>query len=76
VVAHAEGVTLEVQSTLEQEIRKWQLEDAGIQKRTNEKEQFLYVFECVGGWHTRLINDLYNNLIWFSNLRIPFVGNE
>jgi ribonuclease HI len=30
VVAHAEGVTLEVQSTLEQEIRKWQLEDAGI----------------------------------------------
>jgi hypothetical protein len=32
VVAHAEGVTLEVQSTLEQEIRKWQLEDAGIQK--------------------------------------------
>jgi hypothetical protein len=32
VVAHAEGVTLEVQSTLEQEIRKWQLEDARIQK--------------------------------------------
>jgi hypothetical protein len=32
VVAHAEGVTLEVQSTLEQEIRKWQLEDDGIQK--------------------------------------------
>jgi hypothetical protein len=32
VVAHAEGVTLEVQSTLEQEIRKWQLEDVGIQK--------------------------------------------
>jgi hypothetical protein len=32
VVAHAEGVTLEVQSTLEQEIHKWQLEDAGIQK--------------------------------------------
>jgi hypothetical protein len=30
VVAHAEGVTLEVQTTLEQEIRKWQLDDAGI----------------------------------------------
>jgi hypothetical protein len=32
VVAHAEGVTLEVQSTLEQEIRKGQLDDVGIQK--------------------------------------------
>jgi hypothetical protein len=32
VVAYAEGVTLEVQSTLEQEIHKGQLEDAGIQK--------------------------------------------
>jgi hypothetical protein len=31
VVAHAEGVTLEVQSTLEQEIRKGQLDDVGIQ---------------------------------------------
>jgi hypothetical protein len=43
VVAQAEGVTLEVQSTLEQEIRKWQLEDAGIQKsrrvRNKEKPQ-------------------------------------
>jgi hypothetical protein len=28
VVAHVQGVTLEVQSTLEQKICKWQLEDA------------------------------------------------
>jgi hypothetical protein len=39
VVAHAEGVTLEVQSTLEQEIRKWQLEDAGIQKIKESMQQ-------------------------------------
>jgi hypothetical protein len=32
IVAHTEGVTLEVQSTLEQEICKEQLDDAGIQK--------------------------------------------
>jgi ribonuclease HI len=32
IVAHTERVTLEVQSTLEQEIRKGQLDDAGIQK--------------------------------------------
>jgi hypothetical protein len=32
VVAHTEGVTLEVQSTLEQEIRKWQLDDAEYRK--------------------------------------------
>jgi ribonuclease HI len=39
VVAHAEGVTLEVQSTLEQEIRKWQLDDAGIQKIKESMKQ-------------------------------------
>jgi spore germination protein GerM len=39
VVTHAEGVTLEVQSTLEQEIRKWQLEDAGIQKNKESMKQ-------------------------------------
>jgi gluconate kinase len=39
VVAHAEGVTLEVQSTLEQEIRKWQLQDAGIQKIKESMKQ-------------------------------------
>jgi hypothetical protein len=39
VVAHAEGVTLEVQSTLEQEIRKWQLDDAGIQKIKGSMKQ-------------------------------------
>jgi hypothetical protein len=39
VVAHAEGVTLEVQSTMEQEIRKWQLEDAGIQKIKESMQQ-------------------------------------
>jgi hypothetical protein len=32
MVARTEGVTLEVQSTLEQEIRKGQLDDVGIQK--------------------------------------------
>jgi hypothetical protein len=32
VVAHAEGVTLEVQSTMEQEICKGQLDNVGIQK--------------------------------------------
>jgi hypothetical protein len=31
-VAHAEGITIEVEPTLEQEIRKGQLEDANIQK--------------------------------------------
>jgi hypothetical protein len=39
VVARAEGVTLEVQSTLEQEIRKWQLEDGGIQKIKESMKQ-------------------------------------
>jgi hypothetical protein len=39
VVAHAEGVTLEVQSTLEQEIRKWRLDDAGIQKIMKSMKQ-------------------------------------
>jgi hypothetical protein len=39
VVAHTEGVTLEVQSTLEQEIRKWQLDDAGIQKIKESMKQ-------------------------------------
>jgi hypothetical protein len=38
-VAHAEGVTLEVQSTLEQEIRKGQLDDAGIQKIKESMKQ-------------------------------------
>jgi hypothetical protein len=38
-VAHAEGVTLEVQSTLEQEIRNWQLEDTGIQKIKESMKQ-------------------------------------
>jgi hypothetical protein len=39
VVARAEGVTLQVQSTLEQEIRKWQLDDAGIQKIKESMKQ-------------------------------------
>jgi hypothetical protein len=39
VVAHVEGVTLEVQSTLEQEIRKWQLDDARIQKIKESMKQ-------------------------------------
>jgi hypothetical protein len=39
VVAHAEGVTLEVQSTLELEIRKGQLEDVGIQKIKESMKQ-------------------------------------
>jgi hypothetical protein len=39
VVAHTEGVTLEVQSTLEHEIRKGQLEDVGIQKIKESMKQ-------------------------------------
>jgi hypothetical protein len=39
VVAHVEGVTLEVQSTLEQEICKWQLDGAGIQKIKESMKQ-------------------------------------
>jgi ribonuclease HI len=39
VVAHAQGVTLEVQSTLEQEIRKGQLNDVGIQKIKERMKQ-------------------------------------
>jgi hypothetical protein len=39
VVAHAEGVTLEVQSTLEHEIRKGQLDDVGIQKIKESMKQ-------------------------------------
>jgi hypothetical protein len=39
VVAHAEAVTLEVQSTLEQEIRKGQLDDVGIQKINESMKQ-------------------------------------
>jgi hypothetical protein len=39
VVAHAEGVTLEVQSTLKQEIRKGQLDDVGIQKIKESMKQ-------------------------------------
>jgi hypothetical protein len=39
VLAYAEGVTLEVQSTLEQEIRKGQLDDVGIQKIKESMKQ-------------------------------------
>jgi hypothetical protein len=39
VVAHAKGVTLEVQSTLEQEIRKGHLDDVGIQKIKESMKQ-------------------------------------
>jgi hypothetical protein len=39
VVAHAEGVTLEVQSTLQQEIRKGQLDDVGIHKIKESMKQ-------------------------------------
>jgi hypothetical protein len=39
IVTHIEGVTLEVQSTLEKEIRKGQLEDVGIKKIKESMEQ-------------------------------------
>jgi hypothetical protein len=39
VVSLAEGVTLDVQSTLELEIRKGQLDDAGIQKIKESMKQ-------------------------------------
>jgi hypothetical protein len=39
IVTHTEGVTLEVQSTLEQEICRGQLNDAGIQKIKESMKQ-------------------------------------
>jgi hypothetical protein len=39
IVTHTEGVTLEVQSTLEQETRRGQLNDAGIQKIKESMKQ-------------------------------------
>jgi hypothetical protein len=39
IVTHTEGVTLEVQSTLEKETRRGQLNDAGIQKIKESMKQ-------------------------------------
>jgi hypothetical protein len=66
VVAHAEVVTLEVQSTLEQEIRKWQLEDAGIQKIKESMKQ---------GEASDFTED-EQGTVWFKNrLCVPEIGN-
>jgi hypothetical protein len=66
VVAHAEGVTLEVQSTLEQEIRKWQLEDAGIQKIKESMKQ---------GEDPYFTEDKQGT-VWFKNrLCVPEIGD-
>jgi hypothetical protein len=50
-------VTLEVQSTLEQEIRKWQLEDTGIQKIKESMKQ---------GEAPNFIED-EQGTVWFKN---------
>jgi hypothetical protein len=66
VVAHAEGVTLEVQSTLEQEIRKWQLDDAGIRKIKESMKQ---------GEAPDFTED-EQGTVWFKNrLCVPEIGN-
>jgi hypothetical protein len=66
VVAHAEGVTLEVQFTLEQEIRKWKLDDAGIQKIKESTKQ---------GEAPDFTED-EQGTVWFKNrLCVPETGN-
>jgi hypothetical protein len=66
VAAHAKGVTLEVQSTLEQEIRKWQLDDVGIQKIKESMKQ---------GEAPDFIEDEQGTL-WFKNwLCVPEIGD-
>jgi hypothetical protein len=66
VVAHAEGVTLEVQSTLQQEIRKWQLDDARIQKIKESMRQ---------GEAPDFTED-EQGTVWFKNrLCVPETGN-
>jgi hypothetical protein len=64
VVAHAEGVTLEVQSTLEQEIRKWQLEDAGILK----------IKESMKQRESLDFTEDEQGIVWFKNRRQEISG--
>jgi ribonuclease HI len=66
VVAHAEGVTLEVQSTLEQEIRKGRLDDVGIQKIKESMKQ---------GEAPEFTED-EQGTVWFKNwLCVPEIGD-
>jgi hypothetical protein len=66
VVAHVEGVTLEVQSTLEQEIRKWQSDDAGIQK----------IKESIKQGEAQDFTEEEQETVWFKNrLCVPETGN-
>jgi hypothetical protein len=66
MVAHTEGVTLEVQSTLEQEIRKGQLDDAGIQKIKESMKQ---------GEAPDFIED-EQRTVWFKNrICVPETGD-
>jgi hypothetical protein len=66
VAARAEAVTLEVQFTLEQEIRKGQLDDAGIQKIKESMKQ---------GEAPDFIED-EQGTVWFKNrLCVPETGN-
>jgi hypothetical protein len=66
MVAHTEGVTLKVQSTLEQEIRKGQLYDVGIQKIRESMKQ---------GEAPDFIED-EQRTVWFKNrLCVPEIGD-
>jgi hypothetical protein len=66
MVAHTEGVTLKVQSTLEQEIRKGQLYDVGIQKIKESMKQ---------GEAPDFIED-EQRTVWFKNrLCVPEIGD-
>jgi hypothetical protein len=66
LVAYTEGVTLEVQSTLEQEIRKGQLDDVGILKIKEGMKQ---------GEAPNLTDDEHGT-VWFKNrLCMPETGD-
>ena len=66
MVAHTEGITLEVESTLEQEIRKGQLEDLEIEEIKETMER---------GKAPDFTKD-YQGTIWFRNrICVPDVGD-
>jgi len=66
MVAHTEGITLEVESTLEQEIRKGQLEDLEIEEIKETMER---------GKASDFTED-YQGTIWFRNrICVPDVGD-
>jgi hypothetical protein len=66
LVAHTKGVTLEVQSTLEKEIRKGQLDDVGIQK----------IKESMKQEEAPNFTDDEQGIVWFKNrLCVPETGD-